>query len=119
MTPMTTDSMRNCIMIFWKVAPRALRMPISRVRSVTDTIMIFMMPIPPTMREMAAMLPRNSVSMVVVLVMVSMRLVRLRTVKSSSLSPVMWWRWRSSVSTSLWTCSILSELETWMLMDRT
>ena len=34
-------------------------------------------------------------------------------------SPVMWWRWRSSVSTSLWTCSILSELETWMLMDRT
>ena len=45
MTPMTTDSMRNCIMMFWKVAPRALRMPISRVRSVTETIMMFMMPI--------------------------------------------------------------------------
>ena len=66
MTPMTTDSMRNCIMMFWKVAPKALRMPISRVRSVTDTIMIFMMPIPPTTREMAAILPKKRVSMVVV-----------------------------------------------------
>ena len=73
MTPMTTDSMRNCIMMFWKVAPSALRMPISRVRSVTETIMIFMIPMPPTMSEMAAILPRKRVSMVVVLVMVSMR----------------------------------------------
>ena len=72
-------------MMFWKVAPRALRMPISRVRSVTETIMMFMMPMPPTMSEMAAILPRKRVSMVVVLVMVSMRLVRLRTLKSSSL----------------------------------
>ena len=89
MTPMTTDSMRNCIMMFWKVAPKALRMPISRVRSVTDTIMMLMMPIPPTTREMAAMLPKNRVSMVVVWVIVSMRLVRLRTLKSSSLPFVM------------------------------
>ena len=32
------------------VAPSAFRMPISRVRSVTDTSMMFMMPMPPTSR---------------------------------------------------------------------
>ena len=37
------------------LAPRDFRMPISRVRSVTDTSMIFMMPMPPTSRLMAAM----------------------------------------------------------------
>ena len=35
-------------------APIAIRMPISRVRSVTETSMIFMMPMPPTSSEIAA-----------------------------------------------------------------
>ncbi len=35
-------------MISRRVAPSALRTPISRVRSVTDTIMIAITPIPPT-----------------------------------------------------------------------
>ena len=35
-------------------APIALRMPISRVRSVTVTSMMFMTPIPPTSSEIAA-----------------------------------------------------------------
>ena len=35
-------------------APTAMRRPISRVRSVTDTSMMFMMPIPPTMSETEA-----------------------------------------------------------------
>ena len=35
-------------------APMARRMPISRVRSVTDTSMMFMMPMPPTIRLTAA-----------------------------------------------------------------
>ena len=35
-------------------APSALRSPISRVRSVTDTIMMFMTPIPPTSNDIAA-----------------------------------------------------------------
>ena len=43
-------------------APTALRSPISRVRSVTETSMMFMMPIPPTSSEMPAIAPRNSVS---------------------------------------------------------
>ena len=43
-------STRNCHRISRRVAPRALRTPISRVRSVTETIMIAMTPIPPTSR---------------------------------------------------------------------
>ena len=59
--PRTIDSIMNCIMMFWNVAPSALRMPISRVRSVTDTIMMFMMPMPPTSSEMLAIAPKRTV----------------------------------------------------------
>ena len=41
-------STRNWNRISARVAPSALRMPISRVRSVTDTIMIAITPMPPT-----------------------------------------------------------------------
>ncbi len=43
-----TDSIRNCRRISRRLAPNALRKPISLVRSVTDTNMMFMIPIPPT-----------------------------------------------------------------------
>ena len=36
-------------------APTAIRRPISRVRSVTDTSMMFMIPMPPTSSETEAM----------------------------------------------------------------
>ncbi len=36
------------------LAPIAMRMPISRVRSVTETSMMFMIPIPPTSSEIDA-----------------------------------------------------------------
>ena len=39
-----------------------MRSPISRVRSVTETSMMFMIPMPPTMSEMAAMLASSRVS---------------------------------------------------------
>ena len=52
-------SMRNWTTMLFRSAPMALRIPISLVRSVTVTSMIFMMPMPPTSREMAAMPPRN------------------------------------------------------------
>ena len=42
-------STRNCQRISPRVAPIAFRNPISRVRSVTDTIMMAITPIPPTM----------------------------------------------------------------------
>ena len=42
-------------------------MPISRVRSVTDTSMIFMMPMPPTINETEAMLPSSNAMTVALL----------------------------------------------------
>ena len=51
-------SMRNWMTMLLRSAPMARRMPISRVRSVTVTSMMFMMPMPPTSRLMAAIPPR-------------------------------------------------------------
>ena len=65
---MVAASMTNCCMIVRSLAPRALRMPISRVRSVTETSMMFMMPMPPTTREMAAMMARTTMTMFSMLV---------------------------------------------------
>ena len=45
-----------------RVAPSAMRMPISRVRSVTLTSMMFMMPMPPTSRLTPAMLASRIVN---------------------------------------------------------
>ena len=59
------DSQRNYSRICFRLAPTALRMPISRVRSVTETSMMFIMPMPPTNREMAA-IPARSRDMVLV-----------------------------------------------------
>jgi hypothetical protein len=53
-TVMLADSTRNCCLITPGVAPRAFRIPISCLRSVTVTIIIFIIPIPPTRREIAA-----------------------------------------------------------------
>ena len=47
----TTASSRNCVRMCRLLAPTAMRMPISRVRSVTDTSMMFIMPMPPTSSE--------------------------------------------------------------------
>ena len=41
------------------LAPIALRIPISLVRSVTDTSMMFIIPMPPTSRLIPAMLPEE------------------------------------------------------------
>ena len=51
-------SARNCARITPGVAPMALRMPISRVRSVTVASMMFMIPMPPTRSEIDAIVPR-------------------------------------------------------------
>ena len=47
-------------------APTALRMPISRVRSVTETSMMFITPIPPTSSEIAATSPSRVVNTLLV-----------------------------------------------------
>ena len=54
-------SMRNCVSTSRPCAPTASRMPISRVRSVTDTSMMFMTPIPPTSNEIPATPPSITV----------------------------------------------------------
>ena len=48
------DSKRNSSKMFWFEAPTAFRTPISWLRSATETSMMFMTPMPPTMREMPA-----------------------------------------------------------------
>src|SRR3989304_5861649 len=48
---MMSASKRNCLKILADVAPTALRNPISLVRSATDTYITFIMPTPPTRRE--------------------------------------------------------------------
>ena len=50
----TAASVRNCPRITFFLAPIAFFRPISLVRSVTDTSMIFITPIPPTRREILA-----------------------------------------------------------------
>ena len=57
----STASIRNCARMSERRAPIALRMPISRVRSVTDTSMMFITPIPPTSSEIAATSPSSVV----------------------------------------------------------
>ena len=43
-------SIRNCHRMSLRFAPIALRTPISRVRSVTETSMMFITPMPPTIK---------------------------------------------------------------------
>ena len=57
---MVPASMRNCEMMSMRRAPMDFRMPISLVLYVTDTSMMFMMPMPPTISEMPAMPPPTS-----------------------------------------------------------
>ena len=53
-TRSVTASTRNCVRMSRARAPTASRSPISRVRSVTDTSMMFMMPMPPTTSDTEA-----------------------------------------------------------------
>src|SRR4029434_10442 len=51
MSESVTASTRNWPRMCRRRAPTAMRRPISRVRSVTDTSMMFMMPMPPTSNQ--------------------------------------------------------------------
>ena len=87
----------------------ARRSPISRVRSVTDTSMMFMIPTPPTISEIAAT-PDSSHDMVVV-VEVSTAAISSgdRIVKSSASRGCRRWRWRSSAAMSSETADAARE----------
>ena len=66
-------------------APTARRMPISRVRSVTETSMMFMMPTPPTTSDTLATAPRSSVRVMEIISSTRKTSAMLWIVKSSSL----------------------------------
>ena len=74
-TPPTAEvvpaSMTNWPRMSFCLAPRDFRMPISLVRSVTDTSMMFIMPIPPTSREMAAMATSTIIMVFIMVFMAS------------------------------------------------
>ena len=53
------DSIKNCILISLAFAPIAILIPISFVLSVTDTSIMFIIPIPPTKRDTEAIAPSN------------------------------------------------------------
>ena len=80
----TSDSIKNCIKMSCRLAPSALRIPISRVRSVTDTSMMFMMPMPPTSSYTLAIPPSSIVKTPLVALAIAMISAWLRTMKSSS-----------------------------------
>ncbi len=61
MAEVVPASMINWPRISRRLAPRDFRIPISLVRSVTDTIIMFITPIPPTSREMAAIATRTTI----------------------------------------------------------
>ena len=59
-THSAADSARNWEVMSRCVAPRARRIPISLMRSVTLVSIMFMMPMPPTRSEMPATAPMMS-----------------------------------------------------------
>ena len=82
------------------VAPRALRSPISRMRSVTETSMMFITPMPPTSSEMPATPPSRMVRVLSTEVAVDTSEAWEAMVKSASDAVVIPWRFSSSVSAS-------------------
>ena len=102
-------SARNCSIMSRRLAPIALRTPISRVRSVTDTSIMFITPMPPTSSEMPAIAPRNTTKVLVVSSSASIVSSWLVTVKS--FSSVSRWRSRSTAVISfIVSCDALSSL---------
>ena len=102
----TTASTRNCIITSLSSAPMARRVPISFVRSVTETNMMFIIPIPPTRRLTAATALRRAVNILVVLASIEDISFRSITVKSSSSVPVICLRSRINISMSLCAFSV-------------
>ncbi len=91
-----TASTRNCLRMSRPRAPTAMRSPISRVRSVTLTSMMFMMPMPPTSSDTEATAPRSSVSTRLAASCACKISVRLRIVNGSSAPGCTFMRCRSS-----------------------
>ena len=113
------DSAKNWILTCPGRAPMAMRMPISRVRSVTETSMMFMMPMPPTRRETAAMLASRLVITRLVDSAASANSLRFRTRKSSACPALRSCRWRRSALICSWAAKLARALTAEMRPDWT
>ena len=100
-------------------APMALRMPISRVRSRTETSMMFMIPMPPTRSEIEAIPASSRVSRSLTPLTVVSSWAWSAIVKSSVPPGAMLWRVSSRLVISLLTVSIWSAVATLMPIVRT
>ena len=89
-------SIRNCARMSRPRAPTAMRRPISRVRSVTLTSMMFMMPMPPITRLIPATVASSSVMTRLDSSWARSISVRLRTLNGSSAPGCTLKRWRKS-----------------------
>ena len=99
-----TASARNCSSTCSRRAPIAMRRPISRVRSVTETSRMFMMPMPPTSSEIEATAASSSaMTAAAALRRRSAIWLRLRTAKSL-VSPGLMRCRRTKVSVT-WACA--------------
>ena len=96
----TTASVRNWKRMSRLRPPTAMRMPISRVRSVTDTSMTLAIPMPPTISEMAATASSNVVIVSAFCLAASSISTWFRMWKSGSAWSERRWRWRSNAVTS-------------------
>ncbi len=92
-------------------------MPISRVRSVTLTSMMFITPMPPTSSEIAAIEPSRMVSVFCVSEAVSMIEAMLRiwksTVRCRSVSSTVTASWVSSISATSSTATVMVRRKRW------
>ncbi len=94
-------------------APSALRRPISRVRSVTETSMMFMIPMPPTRRATPTMPMTTAVMLSRMLPVVFSSSSCTWTLKSSASPAATWWRWRSTCSMPSRTGSTAAASRAW------
>ena len=119
-----TDSVRNCERMRLPRAPTAIRSPISRVRSVTLTSIMFIIPTPPTTSEsIATISSRVVISPLVAVIVLSISDIS-RMEKSSSAPGAMLWRRRRTsqiCAIASGTCSgVLAETVIWsILLKRT
>ncbi len=104
----TTLSVRNWRSISLFFAPTAFLIPISLVLSVTDTSIMFMIPIPPTRRAIPAMLEMVIVNIFVIVPSISRSWVWFCTVKSFFSSVARLCALRSMRSTSYEAWSMVS-----------
>ncbi len=114
-----TASARNWRRMSRVRAPTARRRPISLVRSVTETSMMFMMPMPPTSRLTEATLIRRPFMVWAICTRVWAISSTVRTEKSSSSGFWILWRCRRSWVTATAVRSTASEevaaIETWWM----